>query len=152
MDYRVRIANGGLENIQATISIPKSTIPNRNGFTLLEVMVAVVIMATVLVTMIGLNNRSMRDVLLAEHITTATLLARSKMVDTLSLIASRKLQPPVEEEGDFSNDENLKEYNWKRTISKLPLPNGSYITEVRIATLWTEGTRQEQVELVSYGQ
>ena len=152
MDCRVRIANGGLENIQATISIPQSTIRNMKGFTLLEVMVAVVIMATVLVTMIGLNNRSMRDVVLAEHITTATLLARSKMVDTLSLIASRKLQPPVEEEGDFSNDENLKEYNWKRTISKLPLPNGSYITEVRIATLWTEGTRQEQVELVSYGQ
>jgi prepilin-type N-terminal cleavage/methylation domain-containing protein len=152
MDCRARIANGGLENIQATISISKSTIRNRKGFTLLEVMVAVVIMATVLVKMIGLNNRSMRDVLLAEHITTATLLTRSKMVDTLSLIASRKLQPPVEEEGDFSNDENLKEYTWKRTISKLPLPNGSYITGVRIATLWTEGTRQEQVELVSYGQ
>jgi general secretion pathway protein I len=152
MDCRARIANGGLENRQATITIPKSTIRNRKGFTLLEVMVAVVIMATVLVTLIGLKNRSMRDVLLAEHITTATLLARSKMVDTLPLIASKKLQPPVEEEGNPSNDENLKEYTWKRTISKLPLPNGSYITEVRIATLWAEGTRQEQVELVSYGQ
>lgn len=124
--------------------------PQSNGFTLLEVMVAVVIMATVLVTLIGLQNRSMQDVLLAEHMTTATLLARGKMVDTLSLISSRKLQPPVEDEGDFPDDENLKEYTWKRAVSKIPLPNGSTITEIRIATLWKEGTREEQVELLSY--
>jgi len=125
---------------------------NGKGFTLLEVMVAVVIMATVLITLIGLKNRSMQDILLAEHITTATLLARNKMVDTLPLIVSKKLQPPLEEEGDFADDENLKEYTWKRTISKFPLPNGSFLTEVRVAALWKEGDRQEQVELVSYEQ
>jgi hypothetical protein len=113
-------------------------------------MVAVVIMATVLVALIGLKNRSMQDVLLAEHITTATLLARNKMIDTLPLIASKKLQPPVEEEGDFPDDENLKEYTWKRAVSKIPLPNGSTITEIRIATLWKEGMREEQVEMLSY--
>ncbi len=123
---------------------------NSNGFTLLEVMVAVVIMATVLITLIGLKNRSMQDVLLAEHITTATLLARNMMVDTLPLVVSKKLLPPLEEEGDFRDDESLKEYTWKRTISKFPLPNGSFITEIRVATLWKEGDRQEQVELVSY--
>jgi general secretion pathway protein I len=122
------------------------------GFTLLEVMVAVVIMAMVLVTLIGLKNRSMQDVLLANHITTATLLARNKMIDTLPLVVSKKLQPPVEEGGDFPDDEALKEYTWKRTVSKMPLPNGSTITEIRVAALWKEGTREEQVELVSYEQ
>ena len=150
MDCRVQIADCGPEKIKAVNNNPKSEIGNRNGFTLLEVMVAVAIMATVLVTLIGLKNRGMQDVLLAEHITTATLLARIKMVDTLPLIAAKTLQPPVEDEGDFSNDENLKDYTWKRTVSNLPLPNGSFIMEVRVATLWMEGARQEQVELVSY--
>ena len=122
----------------------------RKGFTLLEVMVAVVIMATVLVSLIGLKNRSMQDVMLAEHMTTATLLAKRMMVQTL---------PPkgtVEEEGDFSDEEDLKdlenykEYTWKKTISRIPLSETKFIYEVRIAVLWKEGARQEQVELVSY--
>lgn len=150
MDCRLRIVDYGLGKIKAVINNPKSEIENRNGFTLLEVMIAVAIMATVLVTLIGLKNRGMQDVLLAEHITTATLLARTKMVDTLPLIAAKTLQPPVEDEGNFSDDENLKDYTWKRTVSNLPLPNGSFIMEVRVATLWMDGARQEQVELVSY--
>ena len=150
---RFRISDFGFRILNLD-SILHSTIRNSQsrGFTLLEVMVAVVIMATVLVTLIGLKNRSMQDVALAEHITTATLLARNKMVDTLPLVTSRKLQPPVEEEGDFSDDETLKEYTWKRAVSKMPLPNGSTITEIRVATFWKEGTREEQVELVSYEQ
>ncbi len=120
--------------------------PQLNGFTLLEVMVAVMIMSMVLVTLIGLKNRSMQDVALAEHITTATMLANGKMMET---IMSRKFDP-IEEEGEFPNERNLTEYTWKRTISKIPLPNGTFITEVRVAALWKEGTRPETVELVDY--
>jgi type II secretion system protein I len=124
--------------------------PQLKGFTLLEVMVAVVIMATVLVSLIGLKNRSMQDVMLAEHITMATLLARNKMMDSITLVTSGKLRPPIEDEGDFPDDDSLKAYTWKRAVSKMPLPNGNFITEIRVATLWKEGSREEQVELVSY--
>lgn len=127
----------------------------RRGFTLLEVMVAVVIMATVLVSLIGLKNRSMQDVMFAEHITTATLLAKRKMVETISL--SKKLQDG-EEEGSFSDEEDLKDkedfkgYTWRKVVSSIPLPPPAVgsISEVRIAVLWKEGTRDEMVELVSY--
>ena len=46
---------------------PKSEVrnPQPNGFTLLEVMVAVAIMSMVLVTLLGLKNRTMQDVALA---------------------------------------------------------------------------------------
>jgi type II secretion system protein I len=127
---------------------PKSEIcnPQSKGFTLLEVMVAVTIMSMVLVTLLGLKNRSMQDVALAEHITTATMLANGKMMET---IMSGRFDP-VEEEGEFPDEENLTEYTWKRTISKIPLPNGSSLTEVRVAALWKEGTRLEMVELVDY--
>jgi general secretion pathway protein I len=127
--------------------IPHSTLrtPNSKGFTLLEVMVAVAIMSMVLVTLLGLKNRTMQDVALAEHITTATMLAKRMMVDTL---VTKNLQT-VEEAGDFADEENFRDYAWKRTISQFPL-FGIVIKEIRIAVLWREGTRQEMVELVDY--
>jgi general secretion pathway protein I len=120
--------------------------PNSNGFTLLEVMVAVSIMAMVLVTLLGLKNRTMQDVAQAEHITTATLLAKRIMVDTI--VSRNRL--PVEENGDFTGEDNFKDYAWKKTISLIPLFNNVSITEIRVAVLWMEGTRQEMVELVDY--
>jgi hypothetical protein len=109
-------------------------------------MVAVVIMSTVLVTLIGLKNRSMQDVRLAEHITTATLLAKRMMVETIT-----KNPLPVEEEGDFPDEEQYKGYTWKKVVSLFPVPGSGVMIKVyRIAILWKEGTREEQVELVSY--
>jgi general secretion pathway protein I len=130
------------------VSRQKSEIrnPQSSGFTLLEVMVAVAIMAMVLVTLLGLKNNSMQDVAMAEHITTATMLANGKMME---IIMSGRFNP-VEEEGEFPDGENPANYTWKRTISKIPLPNGSILTEVRVAALWKEGTRSEMVELVDY--
>lgn len=111
------------------------------GFTLLEVMVAVAILGFVLVSLLGLKNRSMQDVMLAERMTTATLLAKSRMVQTLSgtLI-------PAEEEGEFEEEE-FKGYTWKKVIAPTPIAS---IMEVRVAVLWKEGEREEMVELVSY--
>lgn len=116
--------------------------PRTNGFTLLEVMVAVSIMALVLVTLLGLMNRSKQDVLLAEHLTTATFLAKRMMTDAILF----KPRLPLEEEGEFSEEE-FKEYAWRKTVSVTPL---SQIMEVRVVVLWSEGARQEQVELVGY--
>jgi general secretion pathway protein I len=120
--------------------------PNSKGFTLLEVMVAVSIMAMVLVTLLGLQSRTMQDVAQADHITTATLLAKRMMVE---VIVSKKWQP-VEEDGDFKDEDNFKDYTWKKTISQIPLLSSVFITEIRIAVLWKEGTRQEMAELVDY--
>jgi general secretion pathway protein I len=129
------------DNPQSAIQHPKS-----KGFTLLEVMVAVAIMAMVLVTLLGLQSRTMQDVTQAEHITTATMLAKRMMVDS---IVSKKREP-VQEDGDFKDEDNFKDYAWKRTISQIPLFSTVFITEIRIAVLWMEGTRQEMVELVDY--
>lgn len=112
------------------------------GFTLLEVMVAVVIMASVLTSLFTLGNRSVQDVTLAEHITVGTLLAKRMMVDAIA----NKPRVPAEDEGEFS-EEDFKGYAWKKTIAPTPL---AQIMEVRVAVLWKEGSRQEMVELVSY--
>jgi type II secretion system protein I len=122
----------------------QSSITNKQskGFTLLEVMVAVSIMAMVLVSLLGLKNRSMQDVMLADHMTTATILAKRTMVDVLFSKPSK----PDEGEGKFPEEE-YKDYAWKKTISSTPFEQ---LMEVRVAVLWKEGERQEMVELVSY--
>ena len=118
----------------------------QRGFTLLEVMIAVAILAMVVVSLLGLQNRSVEDVMKAERITTATLLAKRMMTEALM----KKPLLPAEDEGAFSEDVygNLyKDYRWKKTIAESPIPA---VLELRIAVLWKEGSRDEMVELVSY--
>ena len=115
---------------------------SNSGFTLLEVMVAVAILAFVLVSLQGLYNRSVEDVMVSERITTATLLAKRLMTQTL-------LATPLaakEDEGEFPEDD-FKDYSWKLTITPTPI---KFLSEVRVAVLWKEGERQEMVELLSY--
>lgn len=117
------------------------------GFTLLEVMIAVAILAMVVVSLLGLKNRSMQDVMKAERITTATLLAKRMMTE--ALIKSGPLLP-AEDEGVFDEQvygDLYKDYRWKKTIVETPIPQ---VKELRIAVLWKEGIRDEMVELVSY--
>ena len=118
--------------------------PNLQGFTLLEVMVAVSIMAMVLVTLLGLKNRTMQDVALADRITTATLLAKRVMTETLLTRPTK----PLEDQGEFS-EEYYKDYTWKKSIAPFPEPM-IQIMEVRVAVLWKDGDREESVNLVSY--
>ena len=129
---------------------PKSAIrnPQLRGFTLLEVMVAVAILGMVLVTLLGVKNRSMQDVMIADHITTATLLAKRKMNESLVTAGTRTVMEK-EDEGEFPEEE-YKEYTWKQSISQLQPMENVRVTEVRVAVLWKEGERQEMVELLSY--
>jgi general secretion pathway protein I len=129
-------------NSQSAIRNPQS-----NGFTLLEVMVAVAILAMVLVTLLAVKNRSTEDVMFADHITTATLLAKRVMTDTLSSGQLKK----TEDQGEFNEDE-FKDYTWQKTIAPMQLEGvgGIAIMKVRVAVLWKEGMRPEMVELASY--
>lgn len=137
----------GIRNAEWGKTLPRSAfgIPHSGGFTLLEVMVAVAILAFVLVSLLGLKNRSMQDVGLAERITTATLLAKRVMTETLA----STVRPPSEDEGEFE-EEDFKDYRWKKTITLTPYQENVVITEIRVAVLWKEGERKEMVELVSY--
>jgi general secretion pathway protein I len=129
---------------------PQSAIrnPQSKGFTLLEVMVAVAILGMVLVTLLGVKNRSMQDVMIADHITTATLLAKRKMNESL-VTAGTRTAMEKEDEGEFLEEE-YKDYTWKQSISQLQPMENVLVTEVRVAVLWKEGERQEMVELLSY--
>lgn len=119
------------------------------GFTLFEVMVAVAILGMVLVTLLGVKNRSMQDVMLADRITTATMLATRKMNETLVPLGRGGTVVQKEDEGEFPEEE-YKDYTWKQSISLLQPLETVTVTEVLVAVLWKEGERQEMVELKSY--
>jgi general secretion pathway protein I len=126
----------------------KTKIRSQKGFTLLEVMVAVAILAMVLVTLMGVKNRSMEDVMLADHITTATLLAKRKMNEALVTAGTRTIVQK-EDEGEFPEEE-FKGFTWKQSVSQVQPIENVKITEVRVAVVWKEGERPEIVELLSY--
>jgi type II secretion system protein I len=138
---------GDGERMECGLLTPHSALrtPHSKGFTLLEVMVAVAILGFVLVSLLGLASRSGQDVIVAERITTATLLAKRKMTETLPPLGTLTLG---EDEGEFE-EEDFKDYTWKKIISISPTPIVK-LKEVRIAVLWKEGDRQEMLELVSY--
>ena len=88
------------------------------GFTLLEVTVALAILALGLVAVVDINGGAARLHEASEHLTIATLLARSKLVD---------LEQKLNEEGfsDFDkeidgtfDEEKRPDYRWKAEILK----------------------------------
>src|SRR5438132_6737758 len=75
------------------------------GFTLLEVLVAVAIVAIALVTFMGLHLRSLEATIRAQDLTTAVLLAQAKMA------TMGEFPDTGEEQGKFEGPE-LERFQW----------------------------------------
>jgi general secretion pathway protein I len=115
------------------------------GFSLLEVMIAVAIVAIALVTLLGMGNRSIDVNGRLQKITQATLLAQHKMteIETVPLTADRELQ---QEEGVF--DPPHEQFRWRVEYEEMEL-----LTEVHLVTVtvaWGEEARNEMVGLSSF--
>lgn len=89
------------------------------GFTLLEVMVALAILAVALVAIADINGQAIRTHSYAKKLTIATMLARSKMVDLESKFIEEGFTSEFDQkmEGDFS-DEGWDEFRWEAEIIK----------------------------------
>ncbi len=99
------------------------TLLHRRGFTLLEVVVALAILAVSLVTILNINSQAVMSHVYAKKLTVATLLARSKMTDLEQELYDKPLSPDDEEDaGDFS-DEGFASYKWRSKVI-VPKTNG----------------------------
>lgn len=95
---------------------------SETGFTLLEVMVALAILALALTVVSQAQQASMRQVLRAKMMTVATLLARGKMVELEDDLFKKGFSDFEEEEkGDF-DEEGFRDYQWTLRIEKIELP------------------------------
>jgi general secretion pathway protein I len=93
-----------------------------SGFSLLEVMVAIAIMAISLTVIVRITSMNVRAAAHSRMITAATLLARSKLAavedDVISLGFTDSDQ---EDAGDFG-DEGFPKYRWESLIERVELP------------------------------
>lgn len=124
------------------------------GFTLLEVMLAVALLAIVLPVLLGLRNRGLEFHDRAREIMMATLLAEEKLLET-------ELQytlPVGEQSGDFKDappglatqgtgEDRAPGYRWRRIIAPTPLDR---VREIKIQVWWMRGETEDSVEVSNY--
>lgn len=126
---------------------------NEGGFTLLEVLLAIALLAIALPVLLGLRNFDLDLQARSEELTAATLLAQEKLLET-ELLA---VYPIGEVSGDFQGTplgvqasiltERPAGYRWKRSIMPTPL---ELIREVRVQVSWPRGAAEETVEVSTY--
>lgn len=114
---------------------------NNSGFTLLEVMVALLIIAISFIVLLHSRNQSVIAADYARHTTIATLLASEKM----SGIEHEESLDTGEDTGN--SIEEYPEYTWRTTVSDTAY---EHVKEVRVVVSWGEGRSQRSVELVNY--
>jgi len=128
--------------------ISRPPLPGKSGFTLLEVMVAMAILALCLVPLLGAITQGLRAAARIERITVATQLARNKLVQ-LEL----ETVPDAEgtEEGSFGPPH--EDFSWRLQYLKRPelelleqnIPQ-LMAMEVHLSVIWQEGGSEQSVE------
>jgi general secretion pathway protein I len=108
-----------------------------SGFTLLEVLVAMAILAVALVSLLGLHNRNLILTMHADRLNTATLLAREMLTRT-QLEGQHASQVT---QGDFEElyPGRYPEFRWYRTVQTTPIEN---LWEIQVGVAWGERTSE----------
>jgi general secretion pathway protein I len=114
---------------------------NVDGFTLLEVMVALAIIAFAVVTYVHSQNTSMALLNESTNVTVATLLAQGRMV----VLEGSNIPGTLEREGIFDEPEYMS-FRWKERVVSTPLPN---ILEAHVEVSWDDNRGRRSVELIS---
>ena len=117
----------------------EATIPK--GFTLLEVLISLAIIAIVLITCLRAQNQCIRLYHLSRDMTVATILARQKMGE-IELAGFPELGG---EEGNF--EDNFPGFTWQKTVSMTPFEEAR---RVNLSVIWKEGIRERRVDLTAY--
>ena len=106
------------------------------GFTLLEVLIALVILSIALLWLIKAENQGIDMAMRARFLTTSSLLAQGRIADVTSGI---RLISPGEGKGDFGED--YKEYTFDEKIETTPL--AGYLKYSLTVKWGGEGSRLE---------
>lgn len=92
------------------------------GFTLLEVLIALAILASALTILMGTMANSGQQAVFANELTTASMLARSKMIDIeYELLEEGFTETGQRYEGDFG-DEGRPDITWEAVVNPVEIP------------------------------
>ena len=124
------------------------------GFTLLEVLLAIALLAIALPILLGLRNFDLELQERASELTAATLLAQEKLLETelsgqygIGESTGEFLNIPLGVQPTIQAVPRAIGYKWKRTIAPTPL---ELIREIRIKVSWLRGELEEAVEVSTY--
>ena len=113
----------------------------RMGFTLLEVMIALAILAMVAVAFLRAQASSVRMLDESVQISKATLLAKERMAE----LESRGFPEPGNNSG--TGGDAFPSLRWEQVISTTELPN---IRKAVVRVLWAEGDLRRSMELTMF--
>jgi len=139
-----RLGGGESRLVLPPLPSLKSQVSSPKGFTLLEVLVAMAVLAVALVSLLGLYNRSLLLTIRAQHLSTATLLVQ-EMVTRTQLEGMSALRATT---GDFADlhPGQYPEFHWYRTLRPTALTE---LWELRVGVSWG-GREDETCELTLF--
>jgi general secretion pathway protein I len=94
----------------------------QSGFTLLEVMIAVAILALTLVTLLSVVTGNIRATKHARLTTQATFLARAKMIDLEDQVLETGFSSDDESANGTFKEQGLPDFRWDSIIERVELP------------------------------
>lgn len=98
------------------------TTTGTEGFTLLEVIIAMAIMAVAFSAILAVEGGAINASARAKQLNVVAMLAKNQMIDTEYVIEGKKFEE-VEKEKSGTFDAPYQEYRWKRTIKEMKFPN-----------------------------
>jgi general secretion pathway protein I len=117
----------------------RKTASGQRGFTLLEVLIAVVIVGTAFVALLGLHARGVKLVIRDQNLTRATLLARQKISQVEFTVATQGLEGLGNSEG---NDETYPDFHWQIEVNPTELEE---VRMVIVRVTWDEAAPGAEV-------
>lgn len=118
---------------------------NEQGFTLLEVMIALAIVGTTLIAMLSLGNRTIATNDHLQRLTQATLLAQEKMTEIEQGAAANSSLGLQNVQGAFV--EPFADFSWQIALAPTPI---AQVQQVVVTVSWGDTGRNEQVDLTSF--
>jgi general secretion pathway protein I len=118
----------------------RSAFAGAGGFTLLEVMVALVVLAITLLVLLELRNRDIQQNAYSARLTTATLLAQERLT-------ALELSGPLELGETSGTFPGYQEFAWKVRVATT---SWEFVREVTLSVFWNPAGPEEQVALTTY--
>ena len=129
--------------------VPRKIFPmkqarNKRGFTLLEILVAITILATGLLGVAGLNLGIMKGNLVSNRVTTATALAQDKMENINRMDYSQVTEANIPQEGYNGGIQDYPLYK-RDTVITLDTPSPGMKT-VQVTVSWAADDASVSIE------
>ncbi len=118
------------------------------GFTLLEVLVALAVVALTLVPLLRLHLLSLDATLRAQDLTTAVLLAQGQL-------AAMGVFPETGENAGKYDHPDLNRFRWETIVTEQAFDPSNNTSEIKVRqiavrVLWADGQREQQYFLEAY--